>query len=73
MEKSGEKDAGDSLAPAGNCGIKTVKFGEKTCIKDGVLFIDKAEMLTFLQTTTASLENLDIDIAAPGEKTRIIR
>lgn len=50
--------------------IKDVQFGTATYIRDGVLFIDKQEMMDHL--ADPALEKVDIDIARPGESVRIV-
>lgn len=50
--------------------IKDVVFGEKTSIEDGILTVNKDELIETVQTD--KLINIDVDIAKPGESTRII-
>ncbi len=50
--------------------IKDVQFGEKTFIKDGVLFVNKQEMIDYLKDPL--LEKIDVDLARPGESVRIV-
>lgn len=50
--------------------INDVQFGSVSCIKDGVLFINKTEIIDYL--TDPLLEKIDIDIAKPGESVRIV-
>lgn len=51
--------------------VKDVEFGEQTCVKEGVLFIDKDEMIQTLMTDK-HLQHVDIQLARPGESKRII-
>ncbi len=50
--------------------IKDVQFGVRTEIKSNVLIINKEEMLDEL--SSVKLQNMDIDIARPGESVRIV-
>lgn len=50
--------------------ISDVQFGAKTEVKSGVLFVNKQEMLDTLKDERFA--SLDIDLAKPGEETRII-
>lgn len=52
--------------------IKDVKFGATTCIDDGVLLIDRAELASLLQEDSL-FKSVEIDLARPGESCRIIR
>ena len=51
--------------------IKDIQFGEKTEVVDGVLFVNKEEVITELKTNN-KIKEVKIDIARPGEKVRII-
>ena len=51
--------------------VKDMRFGEETCLKDGVLFVNKEDILAFAQHETC-FETLKIDITYPGDSTRII-
>ncbi|WP_422446798.1 glycine/sarcosine/betaine reductase component B subunit [Thermoanaerobacterium sp. DL9XJH110] len=51
--------------------IKDVIFGKKTTIFDGVLVINKDELIQRLRDDKR-IKNAEIDIARPGEKVRII-
>ena len=51
--------------------IKDVIFGEETGVKDGVLTICKQEIIDGLMDDV-NVKNIKIDLAKPGEKTRII-
>ena len=45
--------------------IKDVVFGEKTFIEDGVLTVNKDELIETVKSDR--LTNIDVDIAKPGE------
>ena len=49
--------------------ISDVQFGANTEVKNGVLFVNKQEMIETLQDERFA--SLDIDLAKPGEETRI--
>ena len=51
--------------------VKDMRFGEETCLKDGVIFVNKEDILAFAQHETC-FETLKIDITYPGDSTRII-
>ncbi len=50
--------------------IKDVRFGDKTQIEDGVLTVDKAELIEEIKSP--EFESIDVDLAKPGESVRII-
>ena len=50
--------------------IKDVQFGEKTEVKDGVLFVNKEEMLQEIGGDE-HIKSIDIELAHPGESIRI--
>ena len=50
--------------------IADVKFGPRTEVKSGVLYVNKEEMISHLQDER--LASIDIDLARPGDSTRII-
>ena len=52
--------------------VKSLKFGEKTGISDGVLTVNKAELLALIGEDPLLGRNIDADIAMPGESTRIM-
>ncbi len=52
--------------------IKSLKFGDNTGFKDGTLTVNKAELLEMISEDPLLGKNIDVDIAMPGEKTRII-
>lgn len=51
--------------------VKDMRFGERTCLEDGVLYVNKADILAFAEPESC-FETLKIDIAYPGDSTRII-
>lgn len=51
--------------------IKSMAWGAKTEVKDGVLSVCKEEVLALVKTDPNFLK-VDVDLALPGEKTRII-
>ena len=51
--------------------IKNIQFGEKTCVRDSVLYINKQEAEEFL-LKDPKLFSVSLDLAYPGEKTRIV-
>lgn len=51
--------------------VTDMRFGEKTCLKDGVLYVNKADILAFAEHETC-FDTLKIDITYPGDSTRII-
>ena len=52
--------------------VKSLKFGDKTGFADGVLTVNKAELLALISEDELLGKNLDVDLAMPGEKTRIM-
>lgn len=52
--------------------VRDVKFGKQTSYKNGVLELDKEELLKIV-LSDKNIESADLDIAFPGEKTRIVR
>jgi len=50
--------------------ISDVQFGKTTEVKNGVLFVNKQELIETLKDERFA--SLDIDLAKPGEQTRII-
>ena len=51
--------------------IKDVQFGEETVIKDGVLYVNKDELIA-LALQDDRLSEADVELARPGEEVRII-
>ncbi|MGI6344109.1 MAG: glycine/sarcosine/betaine reductase component B subunit [Bacillota bacterium] len=54
----------------GNINIKDVQFGAQTKVENGVLYVNKDELIAELQDER--LASIDLDLAKPGESTRII-
>ncbi|GHS96470.1 beta-aspartyl-peptidase [Synergistales bacterium] len=52
--------------------VKRVTFGDKTGITDGVLTVNKKELLELISEDELLGKNLDVDIALPGDSVRII-
>ena len=50
--------------------IKDVQFGDQTAIKDGVLFVNKEELINLIKEDE-HLSKVDVEIAKPGESIRI--
>ncbi len=51
--------------------ISDMQFSNETKVKDGVLYISKEEVLEAIGTDER-IKNIDLEIAKPGDKTRII-
>ena len=51
--------------------IKDIQYGEKTFVQDGVLFVNKEEVISELKKNS-KIKDINIDIARQGEKVRII-
>ncbi len=51
--------------------IKDIQFGDVTAVNDGVLTVNKEEMINLLKEDP-KVKDVKLDIARPGEKTRII-
>lgn len=51
--------------------IRNIQFGESTMIKDGILSINREELIKVLEDKE-SFKSVDIDLARPGESIRII-
>ena len=52
--------------------VKSLKFADKTGFSDGVLSVNKAEILSLISEDPLLGKNLDVDLAMPGESIRII-
>ena len=52
--------------------VKSLKFGDKTGFSDGVLAINKAELIALISEDPMLGKNIDADIAMPGESVRIM-
>ncbi len=55
----------------GKIKITNLEFGDKTCVKDGVLSVNKEELKALLMEDEM-IKDIKLDIAKPGDKTRII-
>ena len=55
----------------GNIFIKDVKFGESTKLENGVLYVNKQELLNEIGGDER-LKSIDVDIVHPGDSVRII-
>jgi len=51
--------------------VRDVRFGPRTCLRDGVLEIDAQELRALLGEEPA-LEDVAIELARPGERVRIV-
>ncbi|NLM44167.1 MAG: beta-aspartyl-peptidase [Clostridiales bacterium] len=51
--------------------IKDLQFGEKTSVNNGVLTVNKEELIAYLKEDK-KVKDVKLDIARPGEKVRII-
>lgn len=51
--------------------IKDMQFGSQTKVENGILYINKAEMLNAIDGDER-IKNIELDIAKPGEETRIM-
>ena len=52
--------------------VKSLKFSDKTFFADGVLNVNKSELLSIIAEDPLLGKNLDVDLAMPGEKVRIM-
>ena len=52
--------------------VKSLKFSDKTFFADGVLNVNKSELLSIIADDPLLGKNLDVDLAMPGEKVRIM-
>lgn len=51
--------------------VKDIQFGDKTFVKDGILTVNKEELIAKLKEDER-IEEVEVDIAKPGERVRII-
>lgn len=51
--------------------IKDIQFGEKTVVKNGVLYVNEKELIEKIKEDER-IKEIKVDIARPGEKVRII-
>lgn len=52
--------------------VKSLKFGDKTGFADGVLTVNKSELLALISEDELLGKNLDVDLAMPGESVRVM-
>jgi len=52
--------------------VKSLKFADKTGFSDGVLSVNKAELLALISEDPLLGKNLDVDLAMPGDSVRIM-
>ncbi|MCR5347936.1 MAG: glycine/sarcosine/betaine reductase component B subunit [Fretibacterium sp.] len=52
--------------------VKALKFGDKTGFADGTLTVNKKELLDLISEDPLLGKNLDVDLAIPGDKTRVM-
>ncbi|MBQ9419319.1 MAG: beta-aspartyl-peptidase, partial [Synergistaceae bacterium] len=52
--------------------VKSLKFADKTGFADGVLSVNKAELLSLIAEDEMLGKNLDVDLAMPGESVRVM-
>ncbi|MBQ7151373.1 MAG: glycine/sarcosine/betaine reductase component B subunit [Synergistaceae bacterium] len=52
--------------------VKNLKFADKTGFADGVLSVNKAELLALISEDPLLGKNLDIDLAVPGQSVRVM-
>ena len=52
--------------------VKDIMFSDKTQYKDGILFINKKEILTEIEPLMKSVAKVDLEIVKQGENTRIV-
>ena len=51
---------------------KDIQFGEKTVVKEGTLYVNRAELIKFLKEDNR-IADVDVDLARPGESIRLYR
>ncbi len=59
------------LLEVGNIMIKDVQFADKTKVKDGILYVNKEELLK-LVADDERLATVEVELAKPGDETRIV-
>lgn len=55
----------------GSINITDLQFADKSYIKDGVVYVNKDELIEVAMDEDGKLESVDFDIAKPGESVRI--
>lgn len=56
----------------GNIFIKDVQFGEQTEVKEGVLYVNKEELVQVVAEADERIASVEVYLAKPGDETRII-
>lgn len=56
----------------GNFFVRDIQFGANTAFENGVLTINKEEVIAFLKDADEHLTEVDLQIARPGESVRIV-
>ena len=51
--------------------VRDVQWGDATCVKDGVLYVNKAEAIACV-SEEKRFAKVDLELARPGESARII-
>lgn len=54
----------------GNINIKDVQFGDKTKVENGILFVNKEELIAAI-SDDENIKSVDVELARPGESVRI--
>ena len=54
----------------GNINIKDVQFGKETKVENGVLFVNKEEIISMVKEDE-HFDSVDVELARPGESVRI--
>ncbi|RKD29101.1 glycine/sarcosine/betaine reductase component B subunit [Thermohalobacter berrensis] len=55
----------------GKINIKDVQFGSETKVENGVLYVNKEELITLI-SEDENLKSVDVELAKPGESVRIM-
>ncbi|NLC38791.1 MAG: beta-aspartyl-peptidase, partial [Clostridia bacterium] len=55
----------------GKIKVNNVEFADKTFIEKGTLYINKEELIEYLKEDS-NIQEVDIDLARPGESVRIV-
>ncbi len=54
----------------GNINIKDVQFGDKTKVENGILFVNKKELIAAI-SDDENIKSVEVELARPGESVRI--
>ncbi len=54
----------------GNINIKDVQFGDKTKVENGILFVNKEELIAAI-SDDENIKSVEVELARPGESVRI--